>query len=134
MPTSFILTGPREPRPPIFAATKWTQERNPFSGDQEHIKQIKSEVETIDTVDEIDINPFVLMTYLINDYVTAVPTYKNGGSNPHKYGSWWRGPYQVTQVLQQHGKSLVGKPRYTIRNLVTDKEYVVDVTHSTLLL
>ena len=37
--------------------------------------------------------------------------------------------YQVTQVIQQHGKSLVDKPRYTIRNLVTDKEYVVDVTH-----
>ena len=39
------------------------------------------------------------------------------------------GPYQVTQLLQRHGKSLVDKPRYTIRNLVTDKKYVVDVTH-----
>ena len=48
------------------------------------------------------------------------------GGNPHKYALWWRGPYQVTPVLQQHGKSLVDKPRF---NLVTDKEYVVDVTH-----
>ena len=39
---------------------------------------------------------------------------------PTKIGSWWRGPYQVTQVLLQHGKSLSDKPRYIIRNLVRD--------------
>ena len=47
----------------------------------------------------------------------------------HKYGSWWREQYQATQVLNEHDKSLVEKPRYTICTLVTDKEYVVDVTH-----
>ena len=42
---------------------------NPFSEEQEYNKQIQSEVETIDAVDESDINPFVLTTYQINDYV-----------------------------------------------------------------
>jgi len=32
MPTSFILTESRLLRPPIFAATKWIQVKNPFSG------------------------------------------------------------------------------------------------------
>jgi len=46
----------------------------------------------------------------------------------HKYESCWRGPCGHTGVKHQ-GKLLVDKPRYTIRNLVTDKEYIVDVTH-----
>ena len=126
MPTSFILTESRLPRPPIFAATKWIQVKNLFSGELDYIQQIHSDVETINTIDEIDISPFVLTTYQVNDYVLRrYPSTKIGGGDPHKYCSLWRGPYQVTQVIQQHGKSLVDKPRYTIRNLVTDKEYVV---------
>ena len=47
-------------------------------------------METIDTIDEVDINPFVLTTYQINDYVLRrYPPTKIGGGNPHKYGSWW---------------------------------------------
>ena len=43
-----------------------------------YIKQIQSDVETIDTVDEIYIDPFVLTTYQINDYVLRrYPTHKN---------------------------------------------------------
>ena len=38
-------------------------------------------------------------------------------------------PYQVSQVLQHWDKDLTDKPRYNMRNLVTNKEYVVDVTH-----
>ena len=55
------------------------------------------EVETIDTIDEIDVDTFVLMTYRIINYVFRryLPT-KIGGSNLHKHGSWWCGPYQVT--------------------------------------
>ena len=44
-------------------------------------------------------------------------------------GSWWRDPYQVTQANNRTGGNLVDKTYYTIRNLVTDKEYVIDVMH-----
>ena len=37
-------------------------------GELDYIKQIQSELETIDTIDEIDVNPYVLTTYQINDY------------------------------------------------------------------
>ena len=90
-------------------------------GEWDYIKQIQSEVETIDTIDEIDINPYVLTTYQVNDYVLRrYPPTKIGGGNPHKYGSWWRGPYQVSQVLQHQDKDITDKPRYSIRNLVTN--------------
>ena len=39
------------------------------------------------------------------------------------------GTYKVTKVLQHHDKSLVDKPRYTIRSLVIDNENVVDSRH-----
>ena len=71
---------------------KWIQVRNPLSGEQEYIKQIQSDVEVIDTIDEIDVNPYVLTTYQVNDYVLRrYPPSKIGGENLHKYGSWWRG-------------------------------------------
>ena len=81
-------------------------------------------METIDTMDEIDVNPYVVTTYQANDYVLRrYPPTKFGGENPHKYGSWWRGPYQVSQVLQHRDKDITDKPRHNIRNLVTNKEY-----------
>ena len=42
---------------------------NLFSRENEYIKQIQSEVETIATIDEIDINPYVLTTYHVDDYI-----------------------------------------------------------------
>jgi len=69
MPISFILASKRKPKPPIFAATKWIQVRNPLSREQEYIKQIQSDVEVVDTIDEIDVDPYVLTTYQVNDYV-----------------------------------------------------------------
>ena len=33
---------------------------NPLSGEKEYIKQIQSDVEVVDTMDEIDVNPYVL--------------------------------------------------------------------------
>ena len=82
-------------------------------------------------LDEINVNPYVLTTYQVNDYMLRrYPPSKIGGRNPHKYGSLWRGPYQVTHVLQHCDADLVDKPRYSIRTLVTNKEYVVDVTHT----
>ena len=38
-------------------------------GELDYIQQIQSDVETIDTIDEIDMSPFVLTTYQVNDYV-----------------------------------------------------------------
>ena len=91
---------------------------------------IQSQPEVIDTIAEIDINPYVPTTYQVNDYVLRrYPPTKLGGGNPHKYGSWWRGPYQVMSIVQKPVSDAQTKPRYTIRNLVTGKEYMVDVTH-----
>ena len=81
-------------------------------------------MEIIDTINEIDTNPYVLTTYHVNDYVLqCYPPTKIGS---YKYGSWWRDPYQVTQVSNRTGEDLVDKICCT---MVTDKEYVVDVTH-----
>ena len=53
-----------------------------------------------------------------------------GEGNPKKYGSWWRGPHQVMMsVIQKPVSDTLTKSRYTIRNLVTGKEYMADVTH-----
>ena len=38
-------------------------------GEQEYIKQIQSGAEIIDTIDEINVNMYVLTTYQVNDYV-----------------------------------------------------------------
>ena len=64
-----IIAIKRTPKPPIIAATKWVQSRNPTSGELEYIKLIESDVEIIDTIDEIYMNPYVLRTYQVNDYV-----------------------------------------------------------------
>ena len=83
-------------------------------------------MEIIDTIDEIDTNQYVLTTYQVNDYVLRrYPPTKIGSGNPHKYGSCWRGPYQVTQVNNRTGGNLVGKQYYTIRNVIMDKECTV---------
>ena len=68
-------------------------------------KTIQSDVETIDTIDEINIKPYrtwyVLTTYQVNDYVLRrYPPTKIGGGTPHKYGSWWRGLTDVTTPRQ----------------------------------
>ena len=84
----------------------------------------------MEIIDEIDTNPYVLTTYQVNNHVLRrYPPTNIGTINPHKYGSWWCGPYQVTQVNNRTVGNLVDKTYYTIQNLITDKEYVVDVTH-----
>ena len=59
MSISFILTEPRLSRRPVFAATKWIQVRNLFSGKLHYIQQIQSDVEIIDIIDKIDMSPFL---------------------------------------------------------------------------
>ena len=99
-----VIAIKRTPKPSIIAVTKWVQTRNPTSGVLEYIKLIQSDVEITDTIDEID------TTYQVNDYVLrCYPPTKIGTGNPHTYGSWWRGPYQVTQVNNRTGCNLVDK-------------------------
>ena len=64
-----IIAIKHTPKPAIIAATKWVQPRNPTSGELEYIKLMQSDVEIIDTIDEIDTNPYVLTTYHVNDVV-----------------------------------------------------------------
>ena len=79
---------------------------------------------------KIYIDPYLLTTYQINDYIfRRYPRSKQRGGNPHKYGSCWRGPCQVMSVFQKPISDSLTTPRYTIRNLVTGKEYIVDITH-----
>jgi hypothetical protein len=123
---------PEPVKPPVIAAVKWVPYRtDPDTGDVlEYIRLIEPERDTVDTVEEIDTNPYLLTTYAVNDYVLRrYPPSKVGGGNPHKYGSWWRGPYQVSHVLQKPVSGGSSKPIYTIRNLTNGKESVVDVTH-----
>jgi len=72
----------------------------------ERIKQLQFDVEIIDA------NDYVLRRY---------PPSKS--RNLHKYGSWWRGPYQITHLTNRTSADLVNKPDYAIRNFVTNKEY-----------
>ena len=52
-------------------------------------------------VAKIYIDPYLLSTYQMNNYVfRRYPRSKQIRGNPHKYGSWWRGPYQVMSVIQ----------------------------------
>ena len=82
-------------------------------------------MKTIDTVDEIDVTPSVVTTYQINAYVLwRYPSAKLEGATRTKTAHGGVVQTKCSQVLQH----LMEKPRCTIRNLVTDKEYVVDVT------
>jgi hypothetical protein len=130
IPITHIFVQQPKPKPPIIAAAKWLASVDPVTGEQEYIRVIQSVSEVVDTVDEIDMSPYVLTTYSINDFVLRrYPPSKIGGGNPHKYGSWWRGPYQVTGIVQQPVSETNSKPCYTIRSLIDDKEYMADVTH-----
>ena len=61
--------------------------------------------------------------------MTKISALKTGRGNRNKYGSWWRGTYQVMRVIQKAVSDNLTKPRYTICNHVTGKEYMVYVTH-----
>ena len=127
---AFLSLHERTAKPPIFMARKWIGRAIPNSNDFEYFPQDMPAAEVIDTVSEIDMQEYVHTTYEVNDFVLRrYPPTKIGGGNPHKYGSWWRGPYLVTQVFQKPISDINTKPRYVIRNLTDSKEYVVDVTH-----
>jgi hypothetical protein len=78
----------------------------------------KSPDMVVDTIDNIDLHPYELTKYEVNDYVLRrFPSTKIGDGNPDKYGSYWRGPYIVTKVLSVPDVYGPHKLWYTIRNL-----------------
>jgi hypothetical protein len=85
----------------------------------------------VDTIDDIDVPQFQITKYEVGDYVLRrYPPSKTGKGNPNKYGSYWRGPYLVTQVkFMPDVYSPDNKAWYMIQNLITTKEYTVDVNH-----
>jgi hypothetical protein len=130
IPVSHIVINPAPSRAPVISAVKWIRHKDPISGHEEYIKLVEPQKNVIDTIEEIDTNPYLLTTYNVNDYVLRrYPSSKIRGGYPHKYGSWWRGPYLIVSVIPKHVSDSFMKPRYTIRNLVTGKEYMVDVTY-----
>ena len=70
------------------------------------------------------------MTYQINDYVLRryLPQKSLEASTHIRLKVVWSIPSH-TGVKTPQDKDLTDEPRYTMRNLVTDKGYVVDVTH-----
>ena len=128
---------------PRTAATRWINDPDfvPFIGprnfgqeeeEQKYIPLLTSgNGKPVDTIAEIDVDPYVPTRYTVNDYVLRrYPPTKIGDGHPEKYGTYWRGPYVVTKVTPMpmvYGPH--DKVSYTIRNLTTGKEYLADVTH-----
>jgi transposase InsO family protein len=77
------------------------------------------------SVVELTMDNFIITTYNVGDYVLrrCSPS-KLGNGPPVKYSSWWRGPYIVSSTLHTGDKII-----YTIKNLISGKEYKVDVMH-----
>jgi len=91
---------------------------------------VATEQEIIDIVQEIDSSSYMVTTYQVGNYVLRkYPMAKTGQGNPNKYGSWWRGPCLATAVTQVPIVYGNGKTWYTMRNLVTTKEYFADITY-----
>ena len=86
-----IMVEPKPLTKPILWAQKWI--KDPPNGDN-YIRMVEAgENEIIDSVQEIDMSPYVETTYQVGDYVLRrYPASKAGHGNPNKYGSWWRGP------------------------------------------
>jgi hypothetical protein len=74
------MVNARPEKPPILAATKWVQVYNNETKSHEYVRMVQSDIETIDTIDEIDTSPYILTTYQVNDYVLRrYPPSKIGG-------------------------------------------------------
>jgi hypothetical protein len=109
------------------AVQRWIRDPNDLDT---YIKLVQASDTAVDSIDEVDLNPYFLTEYEVGDYVLRrYPATKIGQANPSKYGSWWRGPYLVTAVTKVPMVYGFEKLLYTIQNLVTTKEYFADITH-----
>jgi hypothetical protein len=68
----------------------------------------------------------IITKFNIGDYVLRKhpPSYTRAG-NPHKYGSYWRGPFLVTH---RQINPLSGRYVYTLLNLVSKSEHDADIS------
>ena len=83
-----------------------------------HIKHNNSETTT---VVELDMDPYQLTTYSVGIlYYESTHRLKQ----EREYRSWLRGVNEITNVQRTDVKNI-----YTIRYLVTQLEYIADVTH-----
>ena len=106
----------QEARQAKSAAQRWIRDPNNLNT---YIKLVQARDTAVDSIAEIDLNPYVLTEYEVGDYVRRYPATKVGEANPNKYGSWWRGPYLVTAVTKVSMVYGFEKLWYTIQNLVT---------------
>jgi hypothetical protein len=69
---------------------------------------------------------FPITKFNIGDYVLRKhpPSYTRAG-NPHKYGSYWRGPFLITH---RQINPLSGRYIYTLLNLVSKSEHNADIS------
>ena len=59
---------------------KWILHKDPISGSEENIKLLEPYKNVVDTIEEIDTNPYMLTTHNVNDYVLRrYPTSTIGG-------------------------------------------------------
>jgi len=71
---------------PKSAAQKWI--RDPSNPDT-YIKLIQANNTAVDSISEIDLNPYVLTEYKVGYYIMwRCPSTKIGQANPSKYESW----------------------------------------------
>jgi len=115
----------QEARTPRSAAQKWI--RDPSYLDT-YITLIHARDTAVDSIAEIDLNPYVLTEYEEGDYVLRrYPATKIGQASPSKYGSWWREPDDGGNNMPMAYD--FEKLWYTIQTLVMTKEYFADITH-----
>jgi hypothetical protein len=88
-----------------------------------YTKSLSQTQDIVPHVTELDMTNFILTTYHVGDFVLRkhAPS-KIGSGPPDKYGAWWRGPFVITHVFHDTHKAI-----YTIRDLVTYKQYEADV-------
>ena len=80
IPVSHIIINPAPSRAPVISAVKWILHKHPISDHEEYIKLVEPHKNVVDTIEEIDTNPYLLTTYNVNDYVLQrYPTSKIGG-------------------------------------------------------
>jgi len=77
-------------------------DRNSLPGEDEYVKAIQSHLDYGHGGRNLSLSSYYILDLLNSDDLRRIPLSKLIGSNPHKYGSWWRGPYQkkVRSVIQ----------------------------------
>jgi len=79
IPVSHIIINPAPSWTPMTSAVKWIH-KDPISGHEEYIKFLEPHKYVVNTIEEIDTNPYILTSYNANDYMLRrYSTSKIGG-------------------------------------------------------